>query len=225
MSKQIYFIFKAGILTGALFFLSAQLSAQDTLRTIITPHNTADSSLIVRKKQSVIADTPKDSILRSDINKISKPPKVKWIPQPERATILSAVLPGLGQVYNRKYWKVPILYAAGGVLYYFYYINDTAFVSNKRLYDEELAKGDLAVKTKLNEYKLEYEKFNKKKEYKLILMGVLYVANIVDAMADAYFASYDISDDLSFKVRPTLITSPSPIAVNFTYGIKMSFYF
>jgi hypothetical protein len=105
------------------------------------------------------------------------------------------------------------------------FINDTAFVSNKRLYDEELAKGSLAVKTKLNEYKLEYEKFNKKKEYKLILIGVLYVANIVDAMADAYFASYDISDDLSFKVRPTLITSPSPIAVNFTYGIKMSFYF
>jgi len=151
--------------------------------------------------------------------------KKKWIPQPERATILSAVLPGLGQVYNRKYWKVPIIYATGGVLYYLYFINDTAFVNTKRLYDEEIAKGDLMDVEAKNKYKLNYEEYNKKREYKLILLGVLYVANIVDAMADAYFATYDISDDLAFKIRPTLLPLPNFTSLDLSYGIKLSLYF
>jgi hypothetical protein len=223
LRRVIYLIFKAGILSGALFFISAQLIAQDTLRPQNPKFRTVDSALVAKKKQSLRTTYHPDTLVLEDSSSIVRKPKKKWIPQPERATILSAVLPGLGQAYNRKYWKIPIIYAAGGALYYFYYINDTAYTYNRRLYEEETARGDPM--NNADTYKLNYEEFKKKRDYKLILFGVLYVANIVDAMADAYFATYDISDDLAFKIRPSLMPEPSMSALNFSYGIKFNLYF
>jgi hypothetical protein len=156
---------------------------------------------------------------------LSKSTKSKWIPQPQRATILSAVLPGLGQIYNRKYWKLPILYAAGGALYYFYDINNKEYLKNKRLFEEESAKGSSGDKYLKDNYYNKLLDFRKKRDYKIILMGVLYIANVVDAMADAYFASYDISDDLGFIIKPKIFTDPYLSTNSFAYGFTLSLHF
>ena len=67
---------------------------------------------------------------------------IQVLPSPQRATILSAVLPGLGQAYNRKYWKVPVLYLGGGTLYYFFDKQHEIYIKNKELYDDYVALGD-----------------------------------------------------------------------------------
>ncbi len=217
LRKLISIIFKTGILSGALFFISAQLNAQDTIRSIGASHKTVDSALVAKKKQAALANRSVDTLIIPDSTFREKQPRKKWVPQPERATILSAVLPGLGQAYNRKYWKIPIVYAAGGALYYFYHVNDTAYAYYKELYETTTSDREKNL--------LEYQKYQKKKEYKLLLIGVLYVANIVDAMADAYFATYDISDELAFKIKPSLMPGPCLTTYDLSYGFTFSLYF
>jgi hypothetical protein len=211
------------ILSGALLFLSAQINAQDSIQPFHHSYRTVDSSLLIKKgKASYISDEGDTLITFNDTTDHSSKPK--WTPEPQRATILSAVLPGLGQAYNRKYWKIPILYTGGSVLYYYYYINNESYLENRRLYEEEIAKGTQANTTKKDEYSKNFNEFRKKSQYKLMLIGVLYVANIVDAMADAYFATYDISDELAFKLRPSLSPQPflsdNTISIGFTFNLN-----
>jgi hypothetical protein len=79
-----------------------------------------DSNLVAKKRLAATSDTSTEALVNvKKTGADKKPAKKKWNTVPERATILSAVLPGLGQAYNRKYWKIPIIYATGGVLYYF----------------------------------------------------------------------------------------------------------
>jgi hypothetical protein len=211
------------ILLGALFFLSSRSDAQDTIGTFRAYHptdtsQTGNSTFIVQEKP----DTQSQS---SQADTMQATRRHKWIPQPQRATILSAVLPGLGQAYNRKYWKIPILYSAGGALYYYYKINNDAYLENRRNYELEVAKGTEADAALQDKYSREYTKYQKKRDYKVILAGVLYVANIVDAMADAYFATYDISDDLSFKIKPSISSQPYLTMNTISYGFTLSLHF
>ncbi|MBA7681909.1 hypothetical protein ES703_90253 [subsurface metagenome] len=143
---------------------------------------------------------------------------------PQRATILSAVLPGLGQAYNRKYWKIPVIYVAGGVIYHYYSSNNDQFHKYKDLYEAELAKGEEADQASLDNYQLNRDNFRKWRDYNIIFMGLLYVANVVDAMTDAHFYKFNISDDLSIKVEPSM--KPAPFSANnYSYGFKLSMNF
>jgi len=224
LRKTIISIYKTSILTGALFFLSVYLSGQDTIPISDSiPQQIPDSVIFTKKRGIVVADLKTDS-LNAVAEASDKTGKPEWKPDPYRSTILSAVLPGLGQAYNRKYWKIPIIYTAGGVLYYYFDLNNKAYLKNKKDYEEEiLISGENS--TTANEYRNNYQEYRKKRDYKVILMGILYVANIVDAMADAYFISYDISDDLSFKIRPSLICEPMLAATDFSCGITLSLQF
>ena len=145
---------------------------------------------------------------------------------PLRATILSAVVPGLGQAYNRKYWKIPIIYAAGTGLYLYFDLNNTRFNHWKNLYETEYAKGPDAAQDTINWAINNRDLAARRRGYAVIFMGLLYVANVVDAMVDAYFLSFDVSDNLSLKIEPDLDLIPSQYAFDsFSYGIKLSFNF
>ncbi len=219
-------IYKTSILWGALFFIISQLCGQDTLRPVKAAHTMPDSNLVAKKRLAATSDTSTEALVNvKKTGADNKPAKKKWTPVPERATILSAVLPGLGQAYNRKYWKIPIIYATGGVLYYYYYINHEEYIYNKEQYLLEKAKGDAKDATAMERYQNIFQEKRKKSEYKLMLIGVLYVANVVDAMADAYFTSYNISDDLSLKIKPSLLPEPCLSSSNFSYGITLSLNF
>lgn len=145
---------------------------------------------------------------------------------PPRATILSAVLPGLGQAYNRKYWKIPIIYVAGGVLYSYFDFANRKYNNYKNLYETELAKGDEADQWDLNTYSINRDRFSKFRGYSVIFMGLLYVANVVDAMVDAHFYMFDISDDLTLRIEPSIEPNPYYLAYDhFSYGFKLSVNF
>ena len=129
------------------------------------------------------------------------------IQSPRKAAILSATLPGLGQVYNKKYWKIPIIYA--GLLTSVYYINDNN-IEYKRYKDAylrrldnnpdnddfvgEYSSGDLLI---LKDF------YRRNREVSILCFIGTYIINVLDASVDAHLFDYDISEDISFQITPT----------------------
>ena len=149
-----------------------------------------------------------------------------WRPDPKRAMWLALVLPGAGQIYNRKYWKLPIFY--GGMVGCIYAItwNGQMYKDYSQAYmdimDDDPATQSynsfLHLGTTIDESNMSYyqEVFRKRKDrYRrwrdlstFALVGV-YVLSIIDAYVDASLSDFDISDDLSLHVAPTLIGTQS----------------
>lgn len=122
-----------------------------------------------------------------------------------KASILSACLPGLGQAYNKKYWKIPIIYAVLGGLTYWGVSNhnDYKFYSNnlKAIYDDDPSTNNTSGYSSDN---LVYLKRTSKKyrDMAILLGALVYGLNIIDANVDAHLKTFDISDDLSMKIKP-----------------------
>ncbi len=129
---------------------------------------------------------------------------------PSKAALMSALLPGLGQAYNKKYWKIPIVYAGFGAFSYFIATNLTEYRAYKEAYNY-VASGDSTYID--NEYALKYNEnqlrqaknyYRRNLEFTYILTGLWYILNILDATVDAHFFDYDISDDLSLSLDPVI---------------------
>ena len=131
---------------------------------------------------------------------------------PRKATIYSAILPGLGQVYNKKAWKVPLVYAAiGGCLY-------TAIWNNQQygIYHDELVyrqdnvgltlDSDLTKYTDANLLELS-NYYVKWRDNFYIFTALAHLLNIVDANVDAHFMNFNVSEDLSLNIKPISIYS------------------
>ena len=165
---------------------------------------------------------------------------------PYKASFFSAVLPGMGQIYNRKYWKLPILYGGVGALGY-------AISFNTKYYREYMsAYRDFVIQDPNNKSYLDFlpptwteedlqnpqnaswfeNALKNKKDYyrryrdlSVIGMVILYALNIMDASVDAHLSDFDISDDLSLNIEPVLI-DPSPSnRSGGGGGVKLSFNF
>jgi len=125
---------------------------------------------------------------------------------PRKATIMSAVLPGLGQIYNRKIWKVPIVYAGLGGFGYFAYYNQsqfnrfkTAYISRQNGGTDEFS-GLLSNQGLLNEM----DRFRRYRDICALGFLAFYALQIVDANVDANLFDFDVSDDLSINFHPVL---------------------
>ncbi len=148
---------------------------------------------------------------------------------PTKATIMSALLPGLGQVYNKKYWKVPVVYAGFGVLGYFIITNASEYTKYRGAYIES-ANHDSTGKYQelIKKYTLENllsarEYYRRNLEVTVLLSAVWYILNILDATVDAHLFTYNISNDLTLRVEPVI--TPIFINRNVTSGIKLSLKF
>lgn len=145
--------------------------------------------------------------------------KVKKPHSPVKASIMSVALPGLGQVYNGKWWKVPIIYGAFGGLIYSSVWNDGKCRTYRNAY---LLRVDDDPDT-IDEFEGVYSDANlrelitfykRNRDISLIFTGVVYALNIIDASVDAHLKGFDVSDDLSLKVSPKLHqygTDPIPV--------------
>jgi len=132
---------------------------------------------------------------------------------PTKATIYSMVLPGLGQVYNKKYWKVPVIYAGFGVFYYFIRFNDTEYKAWRDAYNHALVNAD-TLEPFVNEYERLYgynteilkdqkNYYRRNRDLTYILTSIWYLLNIVDAAVDAHMFTWEIDDNLSMKLEPS----------------------
>jgi len=147
-----------------------------------------------------------------------------------KAAIYSAVLPGLGQGYNRKYWKIPIIYAGFGVIGYFVYFNNNEYKDFKEAYiyvaNDDTVPTDNPYVTKYTQDQLKeaMDFYRRNRDLSIIIGGLWYVLNILEAYVDAHFFDYDISDDLTMKISPSAL-SGSSTAFKPTPGIKISLKF
>ena len=125
----------------------------------------------------------------------------------KKATTLSTICPGAGQLYNRSYWKLPIVLGGLATMGFVIDFNNRGYQRFKLAYDIQAAGGT----NELNgRYTLDYlakmrKNYRRNRDLCIIITAGLYLLNIVDAHVDAQMKDYDISDDLSMTLEPTLI--------------------
>jgi|AntAceMinimDraft_17_1070374.scaffolds.fasta_scaffold00716_14 hypothetical protein len=150
--------------------------------------------------------------------------KVK-LHSPKKATIMSAVVPGLGQIYNKKYWKAPVIYGGFAILGYFIYTNNDKYQTFRKSYNYRIDGDPLTIDEYSNYTEanlLEIKNYYRKNlELTYIITGFLYIFNIIDACVDAHLFYFDISDDLSLKIEPCIICPKQTYCNNQTTGIKL----
>jgi hypothetical protein len=158
----------------------------------------------------------------------------KKVFSPRQATIRSAIIPGWGQVYNKKYWKVPLVYGAIGFPMYLFFDNKkwynktkyalTIVANNRQGNADSMARVD----PKLQAFVLAGEQgsllnyrneFRRDMDYSILFTLLMYGLNIVDATVDAHLKGFDVGEDLTFKIKPSLLgTTMGPgvsLVVNF----------
>lgn len=174
------------------------------------------------------------------INRIMRP-RQQFVPNPQKAMWLALVIPGAGQIYNRKYWKLPIVY--GGFLGCVY-----ALTWNGQMYRDysqaylDIMDDDPNTKSYMQMLPLNYniagreERFkeifkNKKNFYRkyrdmsIFAMIAVYALSVIDAYVDAELSSFDISKDLSLKIEPAIYNNKGMFAGNSTVGVQCKLNF
>lgn len=190
--------------------LSYGLFAQQPRDTV--PHFSKDSLRRAVEKQqiTVLNDSlPVDSLAVSDTSETR-------MHSPKLAAILSASIPGAGQVYNKKYWKVPIVYAGFAGLIYVSSIYAEEYHKYRSVY--EIAVDDTTGITSFtvdgisgytqSDLKTRRNFYRKYRDLSYICIGAWYVLNIIDANVDAQFFNFSVDDDLTLEIgQPTYYTS------------------
>lgn len=127
---------------------------------------------------------------------------------PSKAAFYSAVLPGLGQAYNKKYWKIPIVYAALGTGVYFYKMNDKQYNRYRDAYKRRLAGyqddefyGDVPGQPRIADDALirAQKTLKKNKEISILVTLGLYALNIIDANVDAHLIQFNVDENLTLQ--------------------------
>jgi hypothetical protein len=227
---------KNWVLIGLILLFSGRIAAQteskrDSLKTGKSPAVALDSTTLAR------ADSLKNV-------------KKKWMPVPKTATRL-ALIPGAGQLYNRDYWKAPIVYLALGGGLYTYYLNTIKYHDYLSAYksfyilegpdkgkrrkglEGDDAQVQVRVRNTFNtssEYLMAYESqvvrgknyWRRNRGFAIIVTGLIYTLSIIEANVAAHLKTFDLSDDLTLNVSPKL---NQPMMREPTPGVRMVFNF
>jgi hypothetical protein len=149
--------------------------------------------------------------------------EVKSNKSAHKASLFSAVIPGSGQVYNKKYWKVPIIYASLATSIYFIQNNQKKL---NKYQDAYILRSNGGIDEYTDIYSnsqlltiVDYYERNRDVSY--IITAAIYLLNIVDASVDAHLFDFDISEDLSLKASPQIIDTPT--GRSSVLSLKMNF--
>jgi hypothetical protein len=165
-----------------------------------------------------------DSITRKPMDPLS----------PSKAAFYSAILPGLGQAYNKKYWKIPIVYAALGTGVYFYIDNNNEYKRYRDAYKSRLAgfatdefwgtdsDGNPLLSPQISNDGLirAQRTLRRNKEISLLVTIGLYALNIIDANVDAHLLQYNIDDNLALKPHFNINELDASTNLGLTLGFK-----
>ncbi len=134
---------------------------------------------------------------------------------PKKATWLSLAVPGLGQAYNKKYWKIPLVFAAIGVPLYFALDQQSKFDDFKEAYvyrvdEDPNTSDDKYIGVYSDDQLLALVDIHRRnRDLLFVLTGVAYALNILDAAVDAHLYYFEVSDDLSATIKPSFQFAPN----------------
>lgn len=176
---------------------------------------------------SLVVNNLKDSTTKNILSQDTVNTK-KFIPR--IATMRSALIPGWGQAYNKKYWKIPIIYGALGTTGYIFLYNLKTY---KLLREAFIARTDLdtshhhSIDADINKLTTESIRSNRNAYRQNVDFSVLYflafwAINVVDATVDAHLKSFDVNDNISFKLKPRidLFSRSSALCIAFSFHEK-----
>jgi len=177
-----------------------------------------------QKNDSIVVSAPKDNdttgknILKADTALIKKH-------SPRAATWRSAVLPGWGQAYNKKYWKIPIVYAALGTTAAIFKYNLKTYKKLRQAYiylSDTIPSNDALIEPEFVNLSPESirsyrSSFRQNVDYSVLFFIFFWGLNVVDATVDAHLKSFDVSNDITLKVKPFFNLSTTGISLVFSF--------
>lgn len=178
------------------------------------------------------SEVPADS-LKKEINQ-----KI-WVPNPTKATWLALVIPGGGQIYNRKYWKLPIFYGGFAGCAYALTWNSKMYKDYSTAYKDAmngnmqsssitdlLPPGYKISETQLKELlRKRKDTYRRYRDLSIFAFIGVYLLSVIDAYVDAELSNFDITPDLSMKVEPAVIDNRIDNSSNRSVGLQCSFRF
>lgn len=178
--------------------------------------------------------TQKDSLQLSQLSSSESKTKQNWDtwrPNPKRALWLAIVLPGAGQVYNRKYWKLPLIYGGFVGCIYALQWNNTMFKDYSQAYldimdndpstesyNQFLHLGTKITSSNIKQYqdifRRRKDRYRRWRDLSFFCMLGVYALSIIDAYVDASLSEFDISDKLSLRIEPTVFSTAQRNSLN-----------
>jgi len=206
-------------LLAALLALPVAAAAQEAKPVTV---ELLDSAMVAKADSSLDRSTV---MLADSIVKVGRD-WANWRPKPQRALWLALVLPGAGQIYNRKYWKLPIVYGGFVGCIYALQWNNMMYKSYAQAYldimdddpgtasyNQFLHLGRTIDDTNKSRYqeifKQRKDKYRRWRDLSFFVLVGVYALSVVDAYVDAELSEFDITRDLSMKVEPVIINQPS----------------
>jgi hypothetical protein len=152
--------------------------------------------------------------------------KTNQYPDPAKSTMYSILLPGLGQLYNGEFWKVPIYWGLMAGSIHFVIENNTQYKRWKWTYDQATSQDPETEKPPQSAENAKYyrDSYRRLRDYSILAVAVSYVLQVIDANVFAYMQGFEVSDDISMKVAPAVVPlgeyAQAPPAVGMSIGLK-----
>ncbi len=149
-------------------------------------------------------------------------------PHAGKATIYSILLPGLGQIYNKEYWKLPIYLGGMAAAVHFYSEYNMNFVRYKNIY-AEASLPDYSGPVSKEQAKYYRDIYRRYRDYSILALAAVYLLQIIDANVFSYMHDFEVDDDLSVKISPTVMLPDNQIVMNIdrspAVGLRMGINF
>lgn len=194
-------------------------SAQSTWHENTLTDSVINAGSLLSRNDSLSLVASTDSVAKK-----AKRDWTTWRPNPKRALWLALVLPGAGQIYNRKYWKIPIVYGGFvGCIYAMQWNNQMyrdysqAYLDimdddpNTQSYNQFLHLGNKIDESNIDRYtrlfKSRKDRYRRWRDLSFFVLVGVYALSVIDAYVDASLSEFDISKNLSMSVAPTIINN------------------
>lgn len=147
----------------------------------------------------------------------------RFQPDAKKAGMFAAILPGLGQAYNRQYWKLPIVYAGVGAAAYFIHFNNSKYQDYRKAYIARIDGDPNTVDPYVgfrsdNDLKVLRDGYKQYLDITILVTGLGYILQVMDAVVYAHLKNFDVSQDLSLRVMP--VVGPSYAGIGLVISLK-----
>ncbi|MEQ8243328.1 DUF5683 domain-containing protein [Fulvivirga sp.] len=200
---------KAFLLTGLILLIFCSAQAQISPAGVNTDSTRNDEPILIESE---------DNVRVQEIDTYAD----KFVPR--RASLLAAVLPGAGQIYNKKYWKLPIVYGGFITLGYVASVYDNQYKEFRGELFQLLQDPDFTPPSGATEEQLRsaINSTRRDRDFYLILMGVFYMMQILDAHIDAHLKEFDLNPDLKVTIDPMF---EQPVYARYNAGVSIKLKF